>query len=167
MSILEHISFLTIVLLLLILLLISMLIINLILSIDLRPYDPEGFLGVLSATTLTYLGLTCGRVLQHTPDWKQRVKEWVSMGLFLLFVAGKFLEFGSLFFFSLVFSSYLHVLCSVLLLDSRILHLCYYMLLWVLVYGFWTANSYTGITLWLTDSHSVCAIIFFVICVLW
>ena len=51
-------------------------------------YDPEGLFGSISATTLTYLGLTTGRVLVHFRQPEERAVRWVGGGLMLCFVAG-------------------------------------------------------------------------------
>lgn len=40
---------------------------------DCGSYDPEGFLGSLSACTLTYLGLIAGRALLHLPSHRDRL----------------------------------------------------------------------------------------------
>lgn len=51
-------------------------------------YDPEGLLGVLTACTLTYLGLMTGRVLLHFKSHKERIQRWIVWGAIQLFFAG-------------------------------------------------------------------------------
>jgi heparan-alpha-glucosaminide N-acetyltransferase len=51
-------------------------------------YDPEGFLGAISACTLTYLGLMSGRVLVHFTDHRERITRWLIWGFFLLLLSG-------------------------------------------------------------------------------
>lgn len=51
-------------------------------------YDPEGLLGVLTACTLTYLGLMTGRVLLHFKSHKERIQRWLVWGAVQLFLAG-------------------------------------------------------------------------------
>lgn len=53
-----------------------------------RPYDPEGFLGVLSACTLTYCGLMAGRCCVLFTEHKSRLLRWLLWGVALLFLAG-------------------------------------------------------------------------------
>lgn len=57
-------------------------------------YDPEGLLGSLSATTLTYLGLMTGRVLLHFKDPRERVLRWVAGGICLCLFAGGLCSFS-------------------------------------------------------------------------
>ncbi len=51
-------------------------------------YDPEGLLGVLSACTLTYLGLMTGRVFLHYKHHQDRVLTMILWSIVLLFIAG-------------------------------------------------------------------------------
>lgn len=57
---------------------------------DCLPYDPEGLLGSLGATFLTFLGLMTGRVLLHTSEARpwDRVSRWLFWGMFLTLLAG-------------------------------------------------------------------------------
>lgn len=57
-------------------------------------YDPEGFLGALSATTLTYLGLMSGRIIIHFPANKERLTRWIIWSVCLLLLAGLLCEFS-------------------------------------------------------------------------
>jgi len=52
------------------------------------PYDPEGLLGVLSACSLTYLGLMTGRVLLHFKEHWERLAIWLGSSAWLLLFAG-------------------------------------------------------------------------------
>ena len=52
-----------------------------------QPYDPEGVLGMLTAATLTYLGLITGRILMHYPSHSARLWRWGVLGSILCFIA--------------------------------------------------------------------------------
>ena len=60
---------------------------------DCQAYDPEGALGVLTACTVTYLGLMTGRALLHYEGHWERVLRWVTAGCTLLLLAGALCEF--------------------------------------------------------------------------
>jgi heparan-alpha-glucosaminide N-acetyltransferase len=51
-------------------------------------YDPEGLLGVITACTLTYLGLMTGRVLLHFKGHQERITRWLIWAAVQLFLAG-------------------------------------------------------------------------------
>lgn len=53
-----------------------------------RSYDPEGFVGSLTACTLTYLGLMTGRVLLQFKSPAARIKRWLTWAMLMLFIAG-------------------------------------------------------------------------------
>jgi heparan-alpha-glucosaminide N-acetyltransferase len=53
-----------------------------------RPYDPEGLLGVLSACTLTYIGLMVGRVFLHYKNHQDRLVIINFWSFWLLLLAG-------------------------------------------------------------------------------
>jgi predicted acyltransferase len=53
-----------------------------------QSYDPEGFLGSMTACTLSYFGLTTGRILLHFPGHTQRLQRWLGLGAFLCLLAG-------------------------------------------------------------------------------
>jgi predicted acyltransferase len=55
---------------------------------DCTPYDPEGVLGSLTATLLTYLGLMSGRVVIHFSSHQDRIIRWLICGFILLLLAG-------------------------------------------------------------------------------
>jgi heparan-alpha-glucosaminide N-acetyltransferase len=59
-----------------------------------QSYDPEGFLGVLTASFLTYLGLMSGRVLIHFPTHRERLTRWAIWTVALLLLAGIFCGFS-------------------------------------------------------------------------
>lgn len=61
---------------------------------DCQPYDPEGLLGSMGATFLTFLGLMTGRVLLHHKAPNQRVLRWCFWGLVLVLVAGILCDFA-------------------------------------------------------------------------
>jgi heparan-alpha-glucosaminide N-acetyltransferase len=58
------------------------------------PYDPEGVLGSLSASTLTFCGLMSGRVLIHFKDHRARVGRWVLMAVVYFLLAGALCGFS-------------------------------------------------------------------------
>lgn len=66
-----------------------------------RPYDPEGFLGVLSACTLTYCGLMAGRCCVLFSEHKSRLLRWLLWGVTLLFLAGMILRLPDIIFIRL------------------------------------------------------------------
>lgn len=53
-----------------------------------RPYDPEGFLGVFSACTLTYIGLMVGRVFLHYKRHQDRLMMINFWAFWILLLAG-------------------------------------------------------------------------------
>lgn len=53
-----------------------------------RPYDPEGTLGSLTACTLTYIGLMAGRVILHFKRHKDRLQLWILSSFICLLLAG-------------------------------------------------------------------------------
>eukprot|EP01040_Poterioochromonas_malhamensis_P001973 gene1973-2109_t len=53
-----------------------------------RAYDPEGLLGVLSACTLTYIGLMVGRIFLHYKNHQDRLLIINSWSFFILLLAG-------------------------------------------------------------------------------
>jgi heparan-alpha-glucosaminide N-acetyltransferase len=53
-----------------------------------QAYDPEGLLGVLSACSLTYLGLMAGRVLVHFKEHRGRLTRWLVWSCVLLLISG-------------------------------------------------------------------------------
>lgn len=58
-------------------------------------YDPEGTLGYLTATALTFFGLQAGRVLVHhkATSHAALVKRWIVWGLTLCVIGGALCEF--------------------------------------------------------------------------
>ena len=54
-----------------------------------RSYDPEGFVGSLTAATLTYLGLMTGRVLLQFQAPGDRIRRWLAWAFVMLFLAGR------------------------------------------------------------------------------
>ncbi|CAM9234292.1 unnamed protein product, partial [Ectocarpus fasciculatus] len=59
-----------------------------------QSYDPEGFLGTLTASFLTYLGLMAGRVLIHFPSHRERLTRWAIWAISFMFLAGIFCGFS-------------------------------------------------------------------------
>jgi heparan-alpha-glucosaminide N-acetyltransferase len=53
-----------------------------------QAYDPEGFVGVISACTLTYLGLMAGRCVVQFDNHKSRLNRWLCWAVVLLLLAG-------------------------------------------------------------------------------
>lgn len=53
-----------------------------------RVYDPEGFLGIFTASVLTYLGLMSGRVLLHYKTHRDRLLIFSIAGFVLLLITG-------------------------------------------------------------------------------
>jgi len=53
-----------------------------------EPFDPEGFLGSLTAIFLVFLGCQCGYTLLSFSEWKPRVRRWLAWALFLGIFAG-------------------------------------------------------------------------------
>jgi heparan-alpha-glucosaminide N-acetyltransferase len=53
-----------------------------------RPYDPEGLVGVLSACSLTYIGLMVGRIFLHYPHAQDRLSMLFAWAFGFLLLAG-------------------------------------------------------------------------------
>ena len=53
-----------------------------------QAYDPEGFVGVISACTLTYLGLMAGRCIVQFDNHKSRLNRWICWAFVLLLIGG-------------------------------------------------------------------------------
>ncbi|MQL90408.1 hypothetical protein Taro_022990 [Colocasia esculenta] len=56
------------------------------------PFEPEGILSSVSAILSTIIGVHCGHVLVHLTSHRDRLKQWVLMGLALL-ISGFVLHF--------------------------------------------------------------------------
>lgn len=59
-----------------------------------QAYDPEGFVGVISACTLTYLGLMAGRCVVQFDTHKARLYRWLGWAFVLLLLAGALCGFS-------------------------------------------------------------------------
>ena len=53
-----------------------------------QPFDPEGFLGSLTAAFTVFIGVQCGYTLLNFQDWQPRVKRWLIWAFLTGLIAG-------------------------------------------------------------------------------